>query len=187
MKSGRRGADGASPVVLHERRLSVVQVHALKNQKEALASAFTSGLRLALPSAGHANFREELTAVWIQPGTWLVAAPFTGPDDLTRRLTDAAAGTAAITDQTFGKSVLRLYGPHARDVLAKGCRVDLHPREFGPGRSAVTPLGQIGCVLIQVDDRPAYDLIVPATFARAAVEWLETAAAEFGLEVHAQR
>src|SRR5690606_26584038 len=52
------------------------------------------------------------------------------------------------------------------------------PREFKPGRSAVTPLGQIGCVLIQVDDRPAFDLIVPSTFARAAVDWLETAAAE---------
>lgn len=104
-----------------------------------------------------------------------------------RCLTDAAAGTAAITDQTFRKSALRLYGQHARDVLVKGCRVDLHPREFKPGRSAVTPLGQIGCVLIQVDDRPAFDLIVPSTFARAAVDWLETAAAELVLDIHAQR
>lgn len=83
--------------------------------------------------------------------------------------------------------MLRLYGQHTRDVLVKGCRVDLHPREFKPGRSAVTPLGQIGCVLIQVDDRPAFDLIVPSTFARAAVDWLETAAAELGLDIHAQR
>ncbi|MGE8943642.1 sarcosine oxidase subunit gamma [Leptospira interrogans] len=183
LKPGRHGAPGDAPVVLTERRLAVVQVQARKNQDAALTNALSAAFGLRLPEPGHASTAGEWSAVWIQPGMWLVTSPFTGPGDLLNRLATIVGTTASLTDQTFGKTVLRLAGPHARDVLAKGCRVDLHPRVFGPGQSAVTPLSQVSCVLAQVDDKPTFDLIVPSTFAVAAVEWLEIAAAEYGLEV----
>ena len=183
LQPGRHGAPADTPVNLHERHLAIVQVQARKSQETALETAVSAAFGLTLPEAGHASTAGEWCAVWIQPGTWLVTAPFTGLSDLINRLSPIASATAALTDQSFGKTVLRLTGAHARDVLAKGCRIDLHPRVFGPGQSAVTPLGQISCVLVQTDDKPTFDLIVPSTFAEAALDGLKVAAAEFGLEV----
>ena len=183
LKPGRHGAPGDTPVSLTERRLAVVQVQARKSQEASLANALLAAFGLKLPGPNHASTAGEWSAVWIQPGMWLVTSPFTGPGDLINRLATIVGTTASLSDQTFGKTVLRLAGLHARDVLAKGCRVDLHPRVFGPGQSAVTPLSQVSCVLSQMDDKPTFDLIVPSTFAVAAVEWLEIAAAEYGLEV----
>lgn len=52
--------------------------------------------------------------------------------DLGQRL----RGLASIFDQSGGRTVLRLSGPRARDVLAKGLPIDLHSRAFGPGSAA---------------------------------------------------
>ena len=184
VKPGRRGVpDSENPVKITERRLAVVQVQARKGQEAAAKAAIANTFGLELPDAGRSSVTIDHAAVWVQPSTWLVGGTFTEPGALARRIAEATAGTAAVTDQTFGKSVLRLSGTHARSVLSKGCRIDLHPREFGAGRSAVTPLGHISCVIVQIDDTPTYDLIVPSTFAVAAVEWLEMAAAEFGYEM----
>ena len=45
-------------------------------------------------------------------------------------------------------------------VLAKGCRLDLHPRAFTPGMCAQTVIAQIGVLLHQCDEVPTYDLYV---------------------------
>jgi sarcosine oxidase subunit gamma len=68
-------------------------------------------------------------------------------------------------------------------MLSRGCRVDLHPRAFGPGRAASTMIAHVGCLVHQVDDAPSYDLVVFSTFAQTFLEWLLHAAAEDGLVV----
>ena len=108
-----------------------------------------------------------LTRPWIAEGSLFREVRQHAPD-------------CAVVDQTHGKSVLRVVGVNAPAVLAKGCRIDLHPREFGPGRTAVTPIARINAVLHQVDAAPTFDLILPATLARSFFEWLEMSAAEYG-------
>ncbi len=120
-----------------------------------------------------------MTAVWIRPETWLVIAP-RGPEGaLARRLAQAAAGAGSVVDQSHGKTRLRLAGGHARQVLAKGCRLDLHPSVFGPGRAAATQMAQVAALLLQRDDTPAYELVVGSSYAVPFLEWLTESAAEF--------
>jgi methylglutamate dehydrogenase subunit D len=69
------------------------------------------------------------------------------------------------------------------DALAKGCRVDLHPRVFGPGSAATTTIDHITVTVVQVDAVPTYDLILPGSFAEAFLDWLKLSAAEFGYEI----
>jgi sarcosine oxidase subunit gamma len=67
-----------------------------------------------------------------------------------------------------------------RDVLAKGCSIDLHPRVFGRGSSAQTTLGQAGVVLLALSD--AVDdvvVLVRSSFAGYLADWLLDAALEF--------
>ncbi len=100
------------------------------------------------------------------------------------------AGNAPVTeapalrtvDQSEGRTVMRLAGPRARDVLAKGCGLDLHPKAFAAGRCTQTPVAHIGCVLHHPDDI-TWDFYVPRSYARHFWEWLTDAASEFGGEI----
>ena len=74
-------------------------------------------------------------------------------------------------------------GPNARDVLAKGCPLDLHPSVFRPGDCAQTLLAKANVTLRCVDDAPSYELTVRRSFADYAAPWLQDAALEYGCAV----
>jgi len=100
------------------------------------------------------------------------------------RTIKAACGDAgSVVDQTHGRAVFSLAGPNARYVLQKLCRLDLHPRVFGPNRVATTPIAEIACLLHQRDDFSTYDLIVFSTFATHFAAALTHAAAGVGYEM----
>ena len=115
-------------------------------------------------------------AVWLGPDEWLVTGPGEAPWDHEARLR-AAVGGATVTDVSAQRITVRLGGSRARDVLAKGCALDLHPRVFTPGSSAQTVLGRAGVVLLAVAD--GYEVLVRSSFAGYLGDWLIDAALEF--------
>ena len=87
-------------------------------------------------------------------------------------------GGAAV-DVSAQRTTVRLRGAHARDLLAKGCSLDLHPSAFGVGAAAQTMLGLAAVVLIPLDDKGTdYRILVRSSFARYLAEWLIDAAKE---------
>jgi sarcosine oxidase subunit gamma len=185
LKPGRRIDHGAAPVQLAERRLAIVQVTARRGTTESLARRLREALGCVAPAMGRVAWQGERAVIAVQPGSWLVCEPLGADGGLESRLVEAAGGEGAVVDQTGGKVTLRLAGRHAPDALAKLVRIDLHPGVFKPGDAAVTPLGHLNAILVQVDAAPTYDLILPSTFAETALESLEAAAAEFGLSITA--
>jgi sarcosine oxidase subunit gamma len=118
-------------------------------------------------------------AIWLGPDEWLVTSSVRTPQDLESSLREAVAGRGAVVDVSGQRTTLRLSGEHARDVLAGGCPVDLHPRVFRRGAAVQTQLGQAGVVLIALDDTAtSYDILVRASFAAYLVAWLLDAAVE---------
>lgn len=120
-------------------------------------------------------------AVWLGPDEWLVTSTTAAPWAWEAELAAAArshGGTAVdVSAQRIG---LRLRGARVRDVLAKGCSLDLHPRVFGTGACAQTTLGQAGIVLLALsDDGDDLALYVRASFAGYLAGWLLDAALEF--------
>ena len=137
-------------------------------------------------AAGIALPREPNTAtenaLWLGPDEWLIC----GDSDPAPALREAVKGLhGTVTDVGEGRAVIGLSGPHARDVLAKGCPLDLHPREFRPGRCAQSILAQAAIILHQRDATPSYDIHVARSYAGYLWSWLEDAAAEYGLAVSA--
>lgn len=55
----------------------------------------------------------------------------------------------------------RITGAMASALLAKGLSIDLHPRAFKPGDTAITLLAHIVIQLWQVDEGSNFDLRVP--------------------------
>lgn len=176
--AGHRGAgtpDHPGVVIAERPGLSLMQVMALRGREQAVAA------RLALdPAPGLASPVEAGLALCLAPGAWLLVAEEPVDGALYQRLREDLQGLAAVMDQGHGRAVLRLSGPRARDVLAKGCRLDLDSRVFRPGMCAQTVIAQIGVLLHQVDERPTYDLYVFAGYAVDFLDWLTSSAVEFG-------
>lgn len=125
-------------------------------------------------------------AAWLGPDEWLLSSTAETPDEFAARIRAAVlplGGSA--TDVSAQRIGLRLTGARVRDVLAKGCSIDLHPRVFGRGSSAQTMLGQAGVVLLALSDA-ADDVVVlvRSSFAGYLADWLLDAALEFTTTTH---
>lgn len=179
--AGRHGAeraDGPGVVLTDRRGLALCQLMARYGQAQALAERLGIGA-----GPGRASITDEFTALPLAPGQWMVIGE-TGRDGaFTADIAGRAGDLGHASEQSHGRAVIRLAGARARDILAKGCRLDLHPRVRGPGMCAQTPIAQIGVLLHQVDATPAYDMIIFAGLARHFWEWLTEAAAELGYRV----
>jgi methylglutamate dehydrogenase subunit D len=93
---------------------------------------------------------------------------------------------AALTDLSNSRAILHLSGPKARNLLAKGCSIDLHQRVFGPNYIAQTMIAHMGIHLCQLDDTPTYEVSIWRSLAGSLFAWLSAAAKEFGVEAHRQ-
>ena len=128
----------------------------------------------------------QIGALWLGPDQWLVTCPASDVADLVGSLRAALAEVhAAITDLTDGRVAFRLAGPSARDVLAKGTPLDLHPRAFGPGSCAQSLLAKASVLIHLLDDEPErgpnFDVYVARSFAHYLWTWLEDAGREYGV------
>jgi sarcosine oxidase, subunit gamma len=143
-------------------------------------------LGVALPTAPSTYAQSETaTAIWLGPDEWLIISPFRTPEQLETGLREAvgAGGTefdGTVVDVSAQRTTVALRGEHARDLLAGGCALDLHPRVFGRGAAAQTLLGQAGVLLMALDDTGThYQLVVRSSFAGYLTAWLLDAATEY--------
>jgi sarcosine oxidase subunit gamma len=154
----------------------------------AFAGAVRQATGLDLPAAANtAVTAGDLAALWLGPNEWLLVGPDGRETELAAALLQALAGQhAAVTDVSEARTVIAVAGPRARDLLAKGISIDLHPRVFGPGTCVQTGLAAANVILRQLDDRPTYELHILNSFADYLWNWLEAGAREYGVAVAAE-
>ncbi|MCX5058876.1 sarcosine oxidase subunit gamma [Streptomyces sp. NBC_00201] len=162
----------------------LAQVNVRLDAKGGAADAVGLALGLQLPLEPDTVVRAgELTALWLGPDEWLVVGPPDSRRDLEGRIREAAADEAAsvsVTDVSAQRTTLLVAGPRARDLLAHGCALDLHPRAFGTGRCAQTSLGRTQVVLVARDEpRGGFWVLVRSSFAGYLTDWLLDAATEY--------
>jgi sarcosine oxidase subunit gamma len=186
-----RGAlEAARPrgIRLCERRLGKIELRGDPGDRSFMA-AVGRALDLLLPSEPNTTAgRDDLVALWLGPDAWLLTCP---PSQTTSRVdglrTALSEVHAAIVDVSDGRVALQLAGPNARDVLAKGCPLDLHPRVFPAARCAQSLLAKASVVIHLLDEGapggPIFDLYVARSFAHYLFAWLEDAGREFGVQV----
>ena len=120
---------------------------------------------------------------WLGPDEWLIVTPDDRRQTTLFRLRQALAQQhVAITVVSGGQTALHLRGRHVRDVLAKGCPIDLHPRAFRIGQCAQSHLGKAPVLIGQIEEQPYFELIVRRSFSDYLWTWLESAAEEYGFE-----
>jgi sarcosine oxidase subunit gamma len=150
-RAGRHGARaGAAGLILQERDgLRIVSLAARRGQAGALADAVRARWGIDLPLSPRFVAGAGVAFVWSGAEQWLAVAQ---AGDLEAALRAAAGSLASITAQGDGRVVLRLSGPAVRDVLAAVVPIDLHPRVFRPGDTAMTLAGHIAVQIRLVED-----------------------------------
>jgi sarcosine oxidase subunit gamma len=130
------------------------------------------------------NSDGELTALWLGPNEWLlIAAPGRETAIVGRLRAGLVVLHTAITEVSEARTIILAAGPKARDLLAKGTPLDLHPRAFGVGHCAQTALARANVILRPVDERPTFEIYVLKSFADYLFTWLERAGAEYGVAI----
>ncbi len=184
-------SDGAIPgvVLQHRTGFCITQAAAYPGGEPALRAALAE-IAGAEPDA-RPNRSVAAPAgrlIWTGPAQyWLITEE---PKNPASALADGTEETAAITEQGHGRVCLRLSGPDARLVLAKGSTIDFHPSRFGAGDCAQTALLSISCLVDCVADEesapaagPIFDLYSARSTAEHFFDWALEAAAPHGCRV----
>lgn len=118
--------------------------------------------------------------LWLGPDEWLVrsatAHDATRSAPLQAKLGAAFAGVfAAVVDIGSGYTVLEISGTRTREVLARGCPLDLHPKLFGEGQCAQSHYFKASMTLVPTGAN-SFDIVVRRSFADYFVKMMLDAA-----------
>ncbi len=178
---------GDAGVTLTERKLvSLVQVAAWPDTAEQVEGIVASLVGCAPPqgpsgSSGDAGGAILATA----PGRLLVESrdPRLAPQ-LAEQVPPALG---AVTDLSHARVAIRISGPKAAWVLAKGLALDLSPQAFPPLKVAQSAIHEVGVIVRRLSagklEGDSFDLYVYRGFALSFWDWLTEAAAETGYKV----
>ena len=178
-----RGEGEPSLVITELTGLGLATVACRKGQAAALSAAVRNAYGVDLPASSRVAQGAAVRFIGYGPGQWLAVSEALANEALASELAAKLQGLASVSDQSGGRTVLRMGGNRAREVLAKGLPIDLDPRAFPLGSAATSAISHIGVQLWQADDMRSYDLAVFRSLSESFWRWLTASAAEFGYEV----
>jgi sarcosine oxidase subunit gamma len=177
--SDRTGLVTSALIISVRENLTLASFCAAKGKCDALVAAVKDTYGVELPTTPARVEGRGIAFVWHGPEQWIAVAERGNGRDLERELKPVLAGLSSVVDLSDGRVVVRISGPRARDVLAKGIPIDLHPRAFRPGMVAISHASHMSVILWQLDDGPTYELALFRSFAESFAHWLQQSAAEY--------
>lgn len=145
---------------------------------EAVRQVCESMLGMRLPETANSAVlgSDDRIAHCISPGHWMLQIEDGRQSDILESLEQAAANRShSFVDVSDMYCQIRLWGAEARDVLAQGISIDIHPRVFPPGSTARTRFAKTTAQLHCVDDTPTYIITAYSSYRQYAVDWLRVA------------
>ncbi|WP_167040905.1 sarcosine oxidase subunit gamma family protein [Salinibacterium sp. ZJ454] len=158
--------------------LTMISMRVDPAQPAAIRLADVLGTSLPL-TYGTVGAGPEHQVLWLGPNEFLVVSK-DDAGELTARLVEALGESSGlVVDVSANRTTLELNGPSAREVLEKGCMLDLHPRAFTPGTAVSTQIGPVPVILWQTTEIPTYRILPRASFSDYAARWLLDAMLEY--------
>jgi sarcosine oxidase, subunit gamma len=176
-------ADASVPGQLQISEIAfTTQITLRVDPKSPAAERIGTAIGAMLPNQpGQIARTDNLQILWMGPDEWLLIAPEGNAQQIQNTLGEALGDEhGSITDVSGHRTIIEITGPKTRELLAKGCALDLHPRAFTSDQSAQTLLARAGVVLLCRDaERPSYWIFVRSSYARYLADWLADAATEY--------
>ena len=141
-------------------------------------SAVHTATGLALPLAANtATMGADRQLLWLGPDEWLLQCPIGQGAALETALRQALAGQHfAVVNVGHGNTVLRIQGPGAADLLARGCPLDFHASVFATGQVAQSHISRANATILCKQAGSHYEVTVRRSFADYLFRWLCAAA-----------
>ncbi|MGH3437784.1 MAG: sarcosine oxidase subunit gamma [Sciscionella sp.] len=134
----------------------------------------------ALPVPGVAIGDTSPRTLGIGPDEWLIVGAPGSQQSITEALRAGLAGRGAVVDVSGQRTTIALTGAKSRDLLAKGCSIDMHPRVFHGTRCAQTQLARAQVIIVgQPERHDSFWVLARSSFARYVADWMLDAACEY--------
>jgi sarcosine oxidase subunit gamma len=157
---------------------SIIRIQSWDSEALApLAVEYMLGVAWPRKTGAVATGRAEI--ICLGPTDWLVVATEPDATPWLGRLAAAFDGSAfRTTNVSDALARIEIEGAEVRDLLAKGCSLDLHPPLFPPGRSARTRFAGMP-VIVRCAGTSNFELLVMQSYADFLLSWLADATLEF--------
>jgi len=180
--AARTNADKDGGIELGTRSfVSIIELRATWTDAFASALERIVGVRPPQKSPG-VGTADELNVFWMGPDRWWLVGSDSQLPTVNELRQNLAAFGAAATEIGEAFAVLTLSGDRARDVLAKGCTIDLHPSVFQPVCVIQTNLAKAQVALYH-PSATDFHIFVRRSFTEYLWTWLEDASLEFGVRI----
>jgi sarcosine oxidase subunit gamma len=137
-----------------------------------------AALGVPLPEACRFTSSADLDVLWMGPDEYLILAEPGRQSELETMLRTAIGDApGAVCDVSAQRTTVSLTGPFARDVLAHGCSIDLHPSVSPHGTCVQTLLARTGIVLLVREE--GFTILVRQSFSEYFAAWLVDASTEY--------
>ena len=143
--------------------------------------AAEAALGAALPTEPMTSVtgKDGLRIFWKAFDEWLIWTPQDGEGAVIAALRDGTAGMRkAVVDISDYYTVIRVSGPLSRELLAKGCLLDLHPGVFAEGQASGTGFHH-ATIFITRAEADVYDVMIRWSYADYLYSYFEDGAREW--------
>jgi sarcosine oxidase subunit gamma len=159
-------------------RCSIVRIQTWDSQARA-PSAVEELLGVAWPQKTGIVASGRADIICVGPTDWLALATEPEATVWLDQLTAAFGGSEfRATHVSDALARIEIAGPEVRDLLTKGCSLDLHPPLFPVGRSARTRFAGMP-VIVRCTGTSKFELVITRSYADFLLSWLEDAELEF--------
>ena len=162
--------------ILEVKELTIIQVVQYKRSKVQLSNIQIDGLEFSLQNS-KVSSNKETRILWSAPNTWLVISRKENIIEIINEKCNSE--NFAITDISHSRAVIQIKGAGTKEVLKKGCPLNLH--EFEKNNCAGTVFHGITIVVDFIDNNPdTFNLLTLRSFGESFYHHITDAALESG-------
>ena len=158
------------------KNLTIIQIVQYKRSKIQLDTIQIEGLRFPIENS-KVERNKETRILWSAPRTWFIISKKENIiNNIKEKCTDE---NFAITDISHSRTVIQIKGLQAREILKKGCPLNIN--EFKTNNCAGTVFHGISIVVDLIDNNPdTFNLLTLRSFGESFYHHITDAALEFG-------
>ena len=162
-------------------KLSVQPLRGMVTLRADLSDAAVAGAVKTAVGSDMPDVRKATeTALWMSPDELLLLTPYGEAVAAVDKLTEALSGVHHLAvDVSDARTMFKLEGDAAREVLAKGAPVDLARDQFSIGDLRRTRISHVAAAFWQSGESPdVFEIICFRSYASYLWEWLEESSRE---------
>jgi sarcosine oxidase subunit gamma len=142
---------------------------------ELLAETLRDIIKCEIPEVCKVCFGDETAILWMSPDELMIYVPYDDVDVIIKEIETrlVSYGHFFCVNVSDARAILRLSGEHVREVIAKGCPVDLKRNSFVAGDMRRTRIASVAVGLYRKSQKPeVFEVFCYRSYVKYLWDWL---------------